>query len=149
VDRLNTRVDTQKNKFDESSIAKLLFWVNFPLSVLAAILIVIGVFWVPIIIYQKSLNWGMLPTGVLLLSGFAAEVVYHYQCKSVKYAQNGWLWLYSIGVNILFISFYIFRYFNGEPSLGIFVIIYPVMFFSLSCIALYKIKSAQSIGLRQ
>ena len=133
-------------KFDSTKIAKLLFVVNLPLSILSVVVML--VFIVQGAMGKLSsvvVNSKFILFGTLLIVGFAAEIVYYLQGRFTMYAQNKLSWYYSIAVQGIFILAYLNDLLFAKTSLGMIgFIIYPIVFLVLSIAGLINTEHLRS-----
>jgi hypothetical protein len=135
VDRL---VKSQPNLYNERRIARLLYLINLPLSIIAGcmfFILVIKLF-VSGIDILKDNDW--LGLTCLVLLGIAAEIIYYIQSRDDKAASNSFFWIYSLIVNFCFMMGYLYDLIK-LPGVQFIMILYPLFFFVLSYIGLKKV----------
>lgn len=129
-------------KFDSTKIAKLLFVINLPLSILSVVVMLVFVIQAAMSNLSSTvINLQFILFGTLLVLGFTAEIVYYMQGRFISYAQSRMSWYYSIAVQVTFISAYLSDFLLHSTSLGVIAfIIYPIFFLVLSIAGLIKTK---------
>lgn len=117
-------------------IARWLFFINLAPTIIAGVAIILIFDKLKLSQFESVFYWLVMS---LMLSGITVQYVYYQQMTNTDHVRNPYGWLYSIVINMLFIISYAVNFFRN-PSLPELMVIYPVVFLTLSIKGLRLIK---------
>jgi hypothetical protein len=114
-------------------IANTLFWINLVPALVACC--VSSFFLLVSLNHPEGLTWPLF-----LILGIYCEWLYHKQRTNQEYLIKKFGWIYSIIINIIWITFYVASLFAPDVRIMAILGIYPLCFLIASCFGLVLIN---------